>query len=462
MFDAETYRDRRTRLASSLDSGLVLLMGHGESPMNFKSNPYRFRQESSFLYFMGLDNPGLAALIDVDEGRQILFGDDPTVDDIVWSGPRTPFAEQAEAVAVRETRPFAQLAEVLAEAREKSRKIHLLPPVRPETVLELGRLLALEPEEIESQVSRELVRAVVAQRASKSNEEIAEIEGALEITWGMHTEAMKRARPGVREQDIAGAVEGIAVSRGGALAFPVIFSVRGEVLHNHSYGNIMKEGDLAIHDSGAESPGHYAADITRTIPIGGRFSERQKEVYSIVLAAQEEAIGAVAPGVPFRDIHLLAARRLATGLGELGLMRGDVEAAVEAGAHALFFPHGLGHMMGLDVHDMEGLGEDDVGYDETTERSSQFGLGYLRLARALEPGFVITIEPGIYFIPQLIDRWRAADMHQEFIDYERLEAYRDFGGVRIEEDVLVLDDGRRILGRPIPKDIAEVEDLASR
>jgi Xaa-Pro aminopeptidase len=462
MFDAETYTDRRARLRSSLDSGLILFLGHDESPMNFKDNPYRFRQDSSFLYFLGLDSPGLAGVIDVDEGRQMLFGDDPTVDEIVWTGPRTPFAEQAEAVGVSETGPTSQLAEVLAAAREQDRTIHLLPPLRPQSVLELQRLLALAPEAIDQQVSRQLVKAVIAQRAIKSNEEIAEIEGALEITWGMHTEAMKLARPGVREQEVAGAVEGIAISRGGALAFPVIFSVRGEVLHNHSHGNIMQEGDLAIHDSGGESPGHYAGDITRTIPIGGRFSDRQKEIYTIVHTALEEAIAAVAPGVPFRDIHLLAARRIAVGLGELGLMRGDVEAAVEAGAHALFFPHGLGHMMGLDVHDMEGLGEDDVGYDETTERSSKFGLGYLRLARALQPGFVITVEPGIYFIPQLIDRWRAEGKHEEFIDYERVEVYRDFGGVRIEDDVVVLDEGYRILGRPIPREVEEVEDWASR
>ncbi len=462
MFDVEIYRARRDHLREGMDSGLVLFPGHEESPMNYRDNPYHFRQESSFLYFFGLDGPGLAGLIDLDENREILFGDDASLDDIVWSGPQTPLSERAQEVGIAGTEPRGKLSEHLAGAREKGRRIHFLPPSRPAVELRLERLLALDSERVSEHASAELTKRVAALRSVKAAEEIAEIEGALEITYEMHTEAMRRGRPGVGEQEIAGLVEGIALSRGGALAFPVIFSVRGEVLHNHHYGNTLEKGDLALHDSGAESAAHYAADITRTFPVGGGFDSRQKEIYELVLGAQEAAIEAVAPSVPFRDIHLLACRRLTAGLKDLGLMRGEVEEAVSAGAHALFLPHGLGHMMGLDVHDMEGLGEDIVGYDESEKRSSQFGLGYLRLARKLEAGFVVTVEPGLYFIPALIDRWRAENTSSDFIDYDKVEDYRDFGGVRIEDDVLVLEKGHRVLGKPIPKEVEEVEDWASR
>jgi Xaa-Pro aminopeptidase len=318
----------------------------------------------------------------------------------------------------------------------------------------IKQLLPIEPSEA-------LIRAVVAQRSTKTAEEIEQIEAALDISYEMHTTAMKMSKPGVFEREVAGAMEGIALSRGGRLAFPTIFSIHGETLHNHYYGNIMKAGNIVVNDCGAESPLHYAGDVTRTIPVGGKFSPRQRDIYNIVLAAQQRAIEAVKPGVEFREIHRLACTILASGLADLGLLKGNIQEAVDAGAHTLFFQCGLGHMLGLDVHDMEALGEDYVGYTDTIKRSPEFGWKSLRLARALEPGFVITVEPGVYFIPELIDRWKAQNKCADFINYDKVERYRDFGGIRLEDDVLVTSDGRRILGKKIPKTIEEVEQASS-
>jgi Xaa-Pro aminopeptidase len=323
----------------------------------------------------------------------------------------------------------------------------------------LKQLLGIDPETINDHVSVPLIRAVVAQRSVKSPEEIEQIEAALDTAYEMQTLAMRMAKPGMLEGEVAGAMEGIALSKGVRLAFPTIFSIHGETLHNHFYGNAMREGDLVVNDSGAESPLRYASDITRTIPIGGRFSRKQKEIYSIVLDTQTRAIEAVKPGVEFRSVHRLACRSIVSGLRDLGLMKGDVEEAVEADAHALFFPCGVGHMLGLDVHDMEALGEDYVGYSETINRSSVFGWKSLRLAKAVEPGFVVTVEPGIYFIAELIDRWRSENRCSEFINYDVVEKYKGFGGIRIEDDLLVVEGGHDLLSRRIPKTVDEVETL---
>jgi Xaa-Pro aminopeptidase len=460
MFDAATYISRRQRLAADLGSGIALFLGHGEAPMNYADNPYPFRQDSSFLYFWGLDRPNLAALLDADEGRAVVFGDEFTLDDIVWLGPQPTIAELAARAGVTETAPRAALAEALAEAAARGRRVHVLPQYRAETALLVEQLLGIRAEAVNRHASIPFIRAVVAQRSVKSSEEIAEIERALEVTGEMHLLAMRLARPGAYERELAGAMEGAAVSRGVRLAFPVICSIHGETLHNHAYGNRLERGHLVVNDSGAESPAHYAGDITRTIPVGGRFTGAQRDVYQAVLAAQRRALEAIRPGVPFRDVHLAASRSLAADLKALGCLRGDPEAAVAEGAHALFFPHGLGHMLGLDVHDMEGLGEDHVGYDGTIARSTQFGLRSLRLARAVQPGFVLTVEPGLYFIPALIDRWRAEGRFQAFIDYDAVDRFRSLGGIRIEDDVVVTEGGCRVLGPPIPKAIEEVEALA--
>lgn len=461
MFSDSLYRQRRDRLRSQVEGGLILFPGHGESPMNYADNPYPFRQDSSFLYFFGLDFPNLAAVMDLEEGKEIVFGDDVTLDDLIWMGRQPTLKKRSEAIGVEEILPFGQLQSVVEAAVQRGRTIHFAPPCRYENIGRIGEVLGIEPARVADHVSEPLIRAIVGQRSVKSPEEIEEIESALEITFEMQTRAMAMAKPGVYEREVAGAMEGIALSWGGRLAFPTIFSIRGEILHNHFHGNRMSEGDLAVNDSGAETSLHYASDITRTLPIGGKFTEKQKDIYRIVLDAQEKAIEAVKPGVEFRRIHRLACELLVSGLQELGIMKGNPEEAVEAGAHTLFFPCGLGHMMGLDVHDMEGLGEDYVGYTESIKRKPEFGWRSLRLAKALEPGFVITVEPGIYFIPELMDRWEVERKHESFINYERLEKYRDFGGIRIEDDVLVVDDGCRVLGKRIPKSVEVVEQMAS-
>ncbi len=461
MFDASTYVDRREHLAREIGTGLVLLLGHADSPMNYADNHYPFRQDSTFLYYVGLDVPDLAAIVDADAGRTMVFGDDFTVDDIVWRGPQPTLAEQGAAVGASETRPRAALADVVAAARQSGRTVHVLPQYRADNARWLAHLLDVQADALGAVASLALIKAIVAQRSVKSAAELAEIESALETTREMHLLAMRLTRPGVYEREVAGAMEGVAVARGGRLAFPVIFTVHGETLHNHFHGHRMEAGQMAVNDSGAESAGHYAGDITRTIPVGGRFAGAQRDLYDAVLRAQTTAIDAIRPGVPYRDVHWLAARGLLADLAALGCVRGDLDEAVAAGAHALFFPHGLCHMLGLDVHDMENLGEDHVGYDETIRRSPDLGLRSLRFGRALEPGFVVTVEPGLYFIPQLIDQWQAERRLETFIDYEVVGRFRHAGGIRIEDNVAVTTDGARVLGPPIPRARGEVEALAS-
>jgi Xaa-Pro aminopeptidase len=461
MFATETYIERRRCLRTDVKSGLILLPGNDESPMNYPDNPYHFRQDSSFLYFFGLDCPGLAGVIDIDEQTECVFGDDITVNEIIWMGPQPPLKKKCVEIGVAGSAPSDKLGAILRIALEKGRTIHILPQYRGDTVLKIAGLLGIQPAKIGDFVSEQLIKAIVAQRSIKSDEEIREIEFALDIAYEMQTSAMKMAKPGVYERELAGAMEGIALSRGGHLSFPTIFSVHGETLHNHYHGNLMKAGNIAVNDSGAETALGYASDITRTIPISGKFSQRQKEIYSIVFDAQKQAIEAVAPGVEFRSVHRLAGRILVSGLKDLGLVKGDIDEATDAGVHTLFFQCGLGHMMGLDVHDMEGLGEDYVGYTDTIKRNPAFGWRSLRLGKALEAGYVITVEPGIYFIPELIDRWKAENKCASFINYDAVEKYKDFGGVRIEDDILVTESGHRELGKPIPRTIEKVEQASS-
>jgi Xaa-Pro aminopeptidase len=458
MFDSKIYIKRRELLRKQVSTGLILFLGHEDSPMNYPANAYHFRQDSSFLYFFGLDTPALAAVIDVDGNKEVLFGDDIDIEDIIWMGYLPTLKDRAAEVGVKQTAALNDLSGLLRDAAEKGRPVHYLPPYRPETFLKIEKLLGIKPDEAKAKSSPTLVRAVVFLRSIKSNEEIAELETALKTTYKMYATAMHMAQPGIYEKDIAGRIDGFAIAGGGSTAFPTILTKNGQILHNHGHENLLKKGDLLVVDAGAESPLHYAADITRTIPVGGKFSAKQKDVYEIVLAAQERAIKSIKPGVKYREIHLQTARVIASGLKDIALMKGDIEEAVLQGAHALFFPHGLGHMLGLDVHDMENLGENFVGYDDTVQRSKQFGLAYLRMAKEVKPGHVLTVEPGIYFIPALIDKWKKENKFTDFVAYDKLEAYRNFGGIRIEDDVLVTKDGRKVLGRPIPKKPAKVEE----
>jgi Xaa-Pro aminopeptidase len=457
MFKAETYIRRRKLLRKSVGSGLLLFLANEESPMNYKANTYHYRQDSSFLYFFGLASPGLAAIVDADEGKDVLYGDDIGIEDIIWMGYLPKLKDRALEVGVRKVAPRAAFDETVRKALAAGRPIHYLPPYRPDNAQALSDLLAVPVKELRAGSSLEFVKAVVAQRIFKSKEEIREIEAAVATSRDMYLAAMKLAKPGRYEYEVSGAMEGIALSRGMRLAFPPIVTVNGQTLHMHEHDNLLVKGRLLVMDCGAETAGSYASDITRTVPVGGRFNRRQKDVYEIVLAGQESAIKSIKPGVNFKDIHLQTARIMAAGLKDLGLMKGDTDAAVAAGAHALFFPHGLGHNLGLDVHDMEDLGENNVGYGEKVERSAQFGLAYLRMAREIKPGHVLTVEPGIYFIPALVALWKKEKKHREFIAYDAVEKFLDFGGARIEDDVLVSEKGRRVLGPPIPKTVADVE-----
>ncbi len=460
MFSAKSYVERRERLRNRVGGGLVLLLGNGESPMNYADNAYPFRQDSSFLYFFGLDSPDLAALIDLDEGSASLFGREPTLDEIVWTGPQESLADRAARVGVTKTEALPRLAEILSRARSAGRKLHFLPPYRADNLLRLGELLDLPPDALPGAVSTELIRAIVSLRSIKSAEEIAEIERAADISVDMHLAAIGSAKAGMIEREVAAEVRRVALSGGGDIAFPIILSREGQTLHNHRHDNRLEEGDIVLCDFGAETDLHYCADLSSSFPVSRTFTERQREIYAVALRAHEAAIAALGPGLPFLEAHRAACRAIASGLGELGLMRGDPDEAVAAGAHALFFPCGTGHMMGLDAHDMEDLGEAHVGYGEAA-RSSQFGLKSLRLVRPLEPGFVVTVEPGIYFIPELIDRWRSEDRFGDFIAWDRVEAYRGFGGIRNEEDFLITETGARRLGKAKPRSLAEIEALRS-
>ena len=462
MFIVNTYVERRNRLKKDLKSGILLFLGNDLSPINYPENTYPFRQDSSFLYFWGIDLPGLSAIIDIDEDREILFGRDTTLLDTIWTGPQPSLDHYGMKSGVRETTATDQLESEIKLALEKSREIHFLPQYRPENFIKVQTLMGIAPILVNDYVSLSFIKAVVAQRSIKSQEEVEQIESALGITSEMHKLAMEMSRPGLLEQEVVGAMMGLAGASGAVPSYSSIFSVDGQILHNPNHQNVMQDGDIIINDSGAQSPMQYASDITRTFPVGGKFTQKQKEIYTVLLNAQLKAIGAISPGVEYRDVHTLTCSQIAAGLKSLGLMKGDISEAVAAGAHALFMPHGLGHMLGLDVHDMEDLGEDYVGYTETIRRSGQFGISQLRLGRALETGFVLTVEPGIYFIPELIDQWQSQGKFEDFIDYKKVENYRDFGGIRIEDNVLVHDDGRRVLGKPIAKTVEEVEALSSQ
>lgn len=459
MFDKEIYVSRREALKKSVGSGLLLFPGNNESSINYVDNAYYFRQDSTFLYFFGHSKPGLAAVIDVDNDEEIFYGDDLTIDDVIWTGPMPTVNELAEEVGVGLSGSLSSLKNQLSKAIKSGRQVHLLPPYRPDHYIVLSGWMDVAVKEVDDYISLKFIQGVLALRSIKTDPEIAEMHLAANITGRMHTTAIKGARPGMIEYELTGKITGVAMSGGGNLSFPVILTVDGQTLHNHYHGNTMKEGDLLLVDCGAENGMGYAGDMTRTIPVSGRFDQRQKEIYQIVLSAQEHAISMLRPGISYAEVNMLSLKTIATGLNDLGLMKGDPEEAARLGAVALFMPHGVGHMIGLDVHDMENLGEDLVGYDASFKRSDIFGLRSLRLGKRLEAGFAVTVEPGVYFIPDLINKWKSEQKFSAFINYEQLKKYHDFGGVRIEDDYLINAEGATLLGKPVPKTIAEIEGL---
>ena len=464
LFSKNTYVERRARLRQLVGHGLIVLMGNNESPMNYPSNTYKFRQDSSFLYFFGQHRDGLVGVIDADSGVETLLGDEIDIDDIVWYGEVTSVVQMAEECGVAHTAPMAALADMVAQAQKAGRKVHFLPPYRHETMIRLHDLLGIHPSQQRDAASQELIQAVIQLRLVKSAEEIEELERAAAIGYEMHTTAMRLCRPGVTEAYIGGVLDGIAASHGSMVSFQSIVSMHGEILHGYPSARPLEAGRLLLCDAGAETREHYCSDHTRTTPISGTFTQRQKDIYNIVVDCHDLALTHARPGVRWWDVHYDVCRLMTNRLKDLGLMKGDTEAAVQAGAHALFLPHGLGHAMGMDVHDMEGLGQTFVGYDEETRPSTQFGTASLRFARRLEEGHVVTDEPGIYFIPALIDLWRKEGTNAEFLCFDEIEKYKDFGGIRIEDDVLITKDGCRFLGeKRIPYHVDEVEAfLAAR
>ncbi len=450
MFTKETYIQRRAVLRQKMGSGLILIPGNQESPMNYPENTYHFRQDSTFIYFFGLDLPGMFGVIDVDNNHDLIYANDVEIEDIIWMGPQKSVAEQAFASGVDVTAPLDKLGQTIERAIKAGRRIHFLPPYRADNQIQLSSLLGIKTITLKQYASLALIQACVALRSVKDAEEIAEIERACAIGYEMHVTAMKMAQPGIVEQQIAGLIEGIALSKGAGTSFPTILTQNGETLHNHNHSFTLEAGRLMIVDAGAESNGHYASDFTRTVPVGGKFSQKQLDIYNIVLAANNKAFSLTKPGVTYQSVHLETAAVIATGLKELGLMKGDVSEAVASGAHALFFPHGLGHMMGLDVHDMEDYGQIHVGYDDEIRPFDQFGTAYLRLGRRLQPGFVITNEPGIYFIPALIEKWEKEKINADFINFSKAREYLGFGGIRLEDDILVTEKGARLLGNRLP------------
>lgn len=458
MFESKIYSERRLRLRKKIRSGIILILGNNESPMNYPGNPYHFRQDSNFLYFFGLDLPGLIGVIDIEDGKDCIYGNNVDIDDIIWMGPQPTISELAAKSGVLCTHPLKDLSSTLHRAIKQGRKIHFTSPYRAENILTLEQLIGIHPSLIQKYSSNELVNAIVSLRSIKEACEIAEIDRACDIGYMMHTTAMKMSKIGESERNIVGSIEGIASSFGSSPSFPIILSQNGETLHNHDHSQILKEGRLLLCDAGAETVSHYASDFTRTIPVGGKFTQRQKDIYNIVLAANNKAIEISKPGIPYINVHLEAAKVISSGLKDLGLMKGDINDAVANGAHALFMPHGLGHMMGLDVHDMEDIGENNVGYDDEISRSDQFGTSNVRLGRRLQEGFVITDEPGIYFIPALIDKWKSEMINSSFINFDKVTEYIGFGGIRLEDDLLITSKGCRLLGsKRIPITIEEVE-----
>ena len=462
LFSRETYHDRREHLMKQLaDDGLVWILGNQESPKNYRDNTYTYRQDSNFLYYAGISRPGLSLMLDLKANKSYLCGDDLTLEDIVWTGPQTSMQDFSVLIGTDGVLTQRELISRLSQAKSVQAPIHFLPPYRGHNQIQIADVLSLEVQTVPHLASRPLIEAIIGQRAIKEAQELVQIELALQISRKMHLEVFYEARPECYEYDLMGKLMAVAAGHNVDTAYPVILTINGQTLHNHDHHHLLREGQLLLGDFGAESPMYYASDITRTIPVSREFSAQQREIYQLVEKMLQSSVEQLQPGRPYLDVHLHAAKVMVDGLIALGLMQGDVDEIVAAGAHALFFPHGLGHMLGLDVHDMEDLGEDLVGYDSHTRRSEQFGTRSLRLGRSLEPGFVLTVEPGIYFIPELIDQWKSKGQFNTWIDYDRLENYRKFGGIRIEDNYTITANGSRLLGDPIPKSLEEISFIRS-
>ena len=459
MFDKKTYVSRRAKLKELVKNGIIILFGNNESPCNYPSNGYYpFRQDSSFLYYFGLNRDGLVGVIDIDNNTETLVGNDIDIEDIVWYGSVDSVRDMADSVGVAETAPMKSLKTICNDAMRQKRRIHFLPPYRYDIKLQIFDLLGIHPGQQKESASMELINAVVKMRSTKEQQEIEELERAATIGYKMHTTAMRLTKPGLTEKYIGGQVDGVAHSYGATVSFPTIFSQHGEIMHGNPSMAVLESGRLALCDAGAETINNYCSDNTRTYPVNGKFTQRQLEIYSIVEACHDYVLDVAKPGMKYMDVHFAVCRLMTERLKELGLMKGDTDEAVAAGAHAMFLPHGLGHMMGMDVHDMENLDQINVGFDEETRpRLDQFGTNCLRMGRRLEEGFVVTDEPGIYFIPALIDDWKASGHCAEFLNFDKIETYKDFGGIRLEDDVLITKDGCRFIGKERipyhPKDV---------
>lgn len=460
LFSKSTYVERRNELKKLVGSGLIVLFGNNDSPANYPSNTYKFRQDSSFLYYFGLHRNGLVGVIDVDNDREYLVGDEIDIEDIVWYGSVTSVAEMAEMTGVARTAAMRELPAIVESAKAQGEEVHFLPPYRFDNQIQIMDLLGIHPSQQKAAASLKLIAAVVKMRTAKTEEEIAELERAAEIGYEMHTTAMRLCRPGITEQYIGGMVDGIANAYGCMVSFQTIATQHGEVMHGNPSPAKLEAGRLMLVDAGAETNENYSSDNTRTTPVSGVFTQKQKDIYNIVVECHDHVLEVAKPGVKWWDVHFAVCRIITERLQQLGLMKGDVEESLKAGAHAMFLPHGLGHSMGMDVHDMEGLGQVYVGFDNEVRPSTQFGTNALRFGRRLQKGFVVTDEPGIYFIPALIDDWKKNGTNAQFLNFDKIDEYRDFGGIRIEDDVLITDEGCRFIGsKRIPYHVEDVEEF---
>ena len=460
MFKKETYIARREQLRKDVGHGIIIIQGNHEAPCNYPDNTYWFRQDSTFLYFFGLQREDLIGVLDCDSGKDYLFANDYDIDDVIWTGPLPSVKELAASVGVENSGSLADLEKFIKDSKHSvlNSQFHYLPPYRADNRRQLSMLLGLKYDAVPQYASMPLILACVKQRSIKNEEEIVEIEKAIATAYNMHVGAMRMAMPGRYEYELAGFMQGEAWKGNGPVSFPVIMTIHGETLHNHNHNHKLELGRMLVMDAGCETEMSYCSDITRSVPVGGKFDDRQRAIYEIVLNANLEAIRVTRPGITYQEVHTAASRILAQGYKDLGILRGNLDDIVAHGAHSLLMPHGLGHMMGLDVHDMENYGQINVGYDDETRPSTQFGLGSLRCGRRLQPGFVITDEPGCYFIPALIDQWHQQGTNKDYINFDELEKWKDFGGIRIEDDILVTTDGCRVLGKPIPKTVKEIEE----
>ena len=460
LFSKSTYVERRNELKKLVGSGLIVLFGNNDSPANYPSNTYKFRQDSSFLYYFGLHRNGLVGVIDVDNDREYLVGDEIDIEDIVWYGSVTSVAEMAEMTGVARTAAMRELPAIVESAKAQGEEVHFLPPYRFDNQIQIMDLLGIHPSQQKAAASLKLIAAVVKMRTTKTEEEIAELERAAEIGYEMHTTAMRLCRPGITEQYIGGMVDGIANAYGCMVSFQTIATQHGEVMHGNPSPAKLEAGRLMLVDAGAETNENYCSDNTRTTPVSGVFTQKQKDIYNIVVECHDHVLEVAKPGVKWWDVHFAVCRIITERLQQLGLMKGNVEESLKAGAHAMFLPHGLGHSMGMDVHDMEGLGQVYVGFDKEVRPSTQFGTNALRFGRRLQKGFVVTDEPGIYFIPALIDDWKKNGTNAQFLNFDKIDEYRDFGGIRIEDDVLITDEGCRFIGsKRIPYHVEDVEEF---